>query len=67
MALIINIIRGWLERANRHGFKQNEIWFLVSMTWWRNWLEFVGASVSNTLIAYISESIYISHVYFSVM
>ncbi|EDV23557.1 uncharacterized protein TRIADDRAFT_58322 [Trichoplax adhaerens] len=50
------VIVGWLDRANRHGFKSNDIWYLVSMSWWRNWLEYVGASKQSNHTKALSSS-----------
>ncbi|XP_039612679.1 ubiquitin carboxyl-terminal hydrolase 32 isoform X1 [Polypterus senegalus] len=35
------IIRGWLERENRHGLQPGHNWFLISMQWWQQWKDYV--------------------------
>ncbi|XP_048582551.1 ubiquitin carboxyl-terminal hydrolase 32-like isoform X2 [Nematostella vectensis] len=38
----LQVIRGWLERENQQGLKPGTLWYLVSMSWWRKWKEFVN-------------------------
>ncbi|KAG9352031.1 hypothetical protein JZ751_023282 [Albula glossodonta] len=35
------IIRGWLEREARYGLQPGHHWFLISMQWWQQWMEYV--------------------------
>uniref|UniRef100_S4RA38 Ubiquitin carboxyl-terminal hydrolase 32 n=1 Tax=Petromyzon marinus TaxID=7757 RepID=S4RA38_PETMA len=35
------IIRGWLEREHRQGFRPGQLWYLISMQWWQQWKDYV--------------------------
>ncbi|XP_064206153.1 ubiquitin carboxyl-terminal hydrolase 32-like [Anguilla rostrata] len=35
------IIRGWLEREARYGLQPGHHWFLISMQWWQQWMDYV--------------------------
>uniref|UniRef100_A0A8C7I8F4 ubiquitinyl hydrolase 1 n=1 Tax=Oncorhynchus kisutch TaxID=8019 RepID=A0A8C7I8F4_ONCKI len=35
------IIRGWLERASRHGLQPGDYWFLIAVPWWQQWRDYV--------------------------
>jgi ubiquitin carboxyl-terminal hydrolase 6/32 len=32
-----DIVRGWLEREERRGYRVGQFWYLVSIGWWRTW------------------------------
>nr|XP_057935849.1 ubiquitin carboxyl-terminal hydrolase 32 isoform X2 [Doryrhamphus excisus] len=36
------IIRGWLERENRHGLQHGHSWFLISTLWWQQWKDYTN-------------------------
>lgn len=36
------VIRGWLEREYQHDLKANTIWYLVAISWWRIWKEYLS-------------------------
>ncbi|XP_031572210.1 ubiquitin carboxyl-terminal hydrolase 32-like [Actinia tenebrosa] len=38
----LQVVRGWLERENQAGLKPGTIWYLISMSWWRTWKEYVN-------------------------
>ncbi|XP_062341331.1 ubiquitin carboxyl-terminal hydrolase 32-like isoform X2 [Osmerus eperlanus] len=35
------IIRGWLERESRRGLQPGDYWFLIAVSWWRQWRDYV--------------------------
>jgi len=36
------IVKGWLEREERRGLAVGQLWYLISMDWWRNWNDYVS-------------------------
>ncbi|KAJ4445302.1 hypothetical protein ANN_07107 [Periplaneta americana] len=36
-----DIVRGWLEREERRGYKVGQFWYLIAMDWWRSWTDYV--------------------------
>jgi len=36
------IVKGWLEREERRGLAIGQLWYLISMDWWRNWNDYVS-------------------------
>ncbi|KAH9503865.1 Ubiquitin carboxyl-terminal hydrolase 32 [Bulinus truncatus] len=39
------IIQHWLERESRKPLEIGQIWYLVSMQWWRVWLDYVNSEL----------------------
>ena len=39
--------RGWLEREYQHELKAGTIWYLVAISWWRIWKEYVSYQVGS--------------------
>lgn len=37
-----DIVKGWLEREERRGLVVGQLWYLISMEWWRNWNDYVS-------------------------
>lgn len=37
-----DIVNGWLEREERRGLVVGQLWYLISMDWWRNWNDYVS-------------------------
>uniref|UniRef100_A0A8C4R9Q7 Ubiquitin carboxyl-terminal hydrolase 32 n=1 Tax=Eptatretus burgeri TaxID=7764 RepID=A0A8C4R9Q7_EPTBU len=35
------IIRGWLERECRLGFRPGQLWYMLSASWWQQWKDYV--------------------------
>lgn len=35
-------MKGWLKREERRGLAVGQLWYLISMDWWRNWNDFVS-------------------------
>lgn len=57
------IVKGWLEREERRGLAVGQLWYLISMDWWRNWNDYVSNTTkvySNQLYKYIE---YIFHMF----
>ncbi|NXP50092.1 UBP32 hydrolase, partial [Heliornis fulica] len=44
------IIRGWLERESRYGLQPGHNWFLIAMTWWHQWKEYVKYDANPVVI-----------------
>lgn len=38
----LQVVRGWLEREYQHELKPGSIWYLVAISWWRIWKEYVS-------------------------
>ncbi|KAM7433841.1 Transcription elongation factorSPT6 [Porites harrisoni] len=38
----LQVVRGWLEREYQHELKAGTIWYLVAISWWRIWKEYVS-------------------------
>jgi ubiquitin carboxyl-terminal hydrolase 6/32 len=38
------IVKGWLDREERRGLAVGQLWYLISMDWWRNWNDYVSNS-----------------------
>jgi len=36
------IVKGWLEREERRGLAVGQLWYLISIDWWRNWNDYVS-------------------------
>ncbi|XP_068086711.1 ubiquitin carboxyl-terminal hydrolase 32 [Anabrus simplex] len=36
------IVRGWLEREQRRGYRVGQFWYLVAIDWWRCWQDYVS-------------------------
>ena len=37
---------GWSEREDRRGLQTGQVWYLVSIAWWRQWIDYVMGRVS---------------------
>lgn len=35
-----NIVRGWMQREQRRGYKVGQFWYLVAEDWWQTWLQY---------------------------
>uniref|UniRef100_A0A8C3JJZ1 Ubiquitin carboxyl-terminal hydrolase 32 n=1 Tax=Calidris pygmaea TaxID=425635 RepID=A0A8C3JJZ1_9CHAR len=44
------IIRGWLERESRYGLQPGHNWFLIAMSWWHQWKEYVKYDANPVVI-----------------
>lgn len=36
----LNIVRGWMQREQKRGYKVGQFWYLVAADWWQNWLQY---------------------------
>lgn len=36
------IVRDWLDREERRGFYIGQVWYLVSMEWWKTWHDYIN-------------------------
>jgi hypothetical protein len=43
-----DIVRGWLEREERRGYRVGQFWYLVAIDWWKSWTDYVTYRVSMT-------------------
>lgn len=48
------IVKGWLEREERRGLAVGQLWYLISMDWWRNWSDYVSNTSKVNWINYKS-------------
>lgn len=39
-----DIVKGWLNREVRRGYKVGQFWYLISSDWWQNWLQYTQSS-----------------------
>ncbi|XP_058060610.1 ubiquitin carboxyl-terminal hydrolase 32 [Anopheles bellator] len=39
-----DIVRGWLTREVRRGYKVGQFWYLVSSDWWQHWSQYTVAA-----------------------
>ncbi|GAB0091632.1 ubiquitin carboxyl-terminal hydrolase 32 [Sergentomyia squamirostris] len=35
-----DIVKGWLSREVKRGYKVGQFWYLISSEWWQNWLQY---------------------------
>ncbi|XP_050522495.1 ubiquitin carboxyl-terminal hydrolase 32 [Daktulosphaira vitifoliae] len=42
------IVKGWLDREERRGLAIGQLWYLISMDWWKNWNEYVSSNSKNS-------------------
>ncbi|XP_023716699.1 ubiquitin carboxyl-terminal hydrolase 32 isoform X2 [Cryptotermes secundus] len=36
-----DIVRGWLEREERRGYRVGQFWYLIAIDWWKSWTDYV--------------------------
>ncbi|XP_062601497.1 ubiquitin carboxyl-terminal hydrolase 32-like isoform X2 [Saccostrea cucullata] len=41
------MMRQWLQRESKKSFEIGQVWYLISMTWWNSWIEYVQPPMSN--------------------
>lgn len=41
------IVKGWLARDVRRGYKVGQFWYLVSADWWQNWQQYTQSMSSS--------------------
>jgi len=41
-----DIVKGWLEREERRGYRIGQFWYLIAMDWWKAWTDYVTYRVS---------------------
>ncbi|CAG0879349.1 unnamed protein product [Cyprideis torosa] len=48
------VIRGWLRREEERGMQVGQLWYVISMEWWRHWNDWVehGPSLSTPTGSY---------------
>lgn len=46
-----DIVKGWLSREVRRGYKIGQFWYLISSDWWQNWLQYTQ-NTSNVQCTY---------------
>lgn len=54
-----DIVKGWLEREERRGLAVGQLWYLISMDWWRNWNDYVSNTTKVFFILCLREHIYL--------
>jgi len=42
-----DIVKGWLEREERRGYRIGQFWYLIAMDWWKAWTDYVTYRVSE--------------------
>ena len=42
-----DIVKGWLSREVRRGYKVGQFWYLVSADWWQQWLQFTQSCANS--------------------
>lgn len=45
-----DIIRGWLAREVRRGYKVGQFWYLVSSDWWQHWTHYTQPLVNSSCV-----------------
>ncbi|XP_058455432.1 ubiquitin carboxyl-terminal hydrolase 32 isoform X2 [Malaya genurostris] len=45
-----DIVRGWLAREVRRGYKVGQFWYLISSDWWQFWNQYTQTSVNSTCV-----------------
>ncbi|XP_039429605.1 ubiquitin carboxyl-terminal hydrolase 32 isoform X3 [Culex pipiens pallens] len=45
-----DIVRGWLAREVRRGYKVGQFWYLVSSDWWQHWQQYTQPSVTSSCV-----------------
>lgn len=43
-----DIVKGWLSREVRRGYKIGQFWYLISTDWWQNWLSYTQHQSNTT-------------------
>uniref|UniRef100_A0A182PRW5 ubiquitinyl hydrolase 1 n=1 Tax=Anopheles epiroticus TaxID=199890 RepID=A0A182PRW5_9DIPT len=43
-----DIVRGWLSREVRRGYKVGQFWYLISSDWWQHWSQYTHLSSSSS-------------------
>lgn len=38
---------GWLEREEKRGFHVGQFWYLISIDWWQQWLNYTTSPKTN--------------------
>ncbi|XP_046979817.1 ubiquitin carboxyl-terminal hydrolase 32 [Schistocerca americana] len=41
------IVKGWLEREKRRGYRVGQFWYLIASDWWRSWENYVSYKPSG--------------------
>ncbi|XP_022907068.1 ubiquitin carboxyl-terminal hydrolase 32 isoform X2 [Onthophagus taurus] len=41
------IVRGWLDREGRRGYRVGQFWYLISSEWWQMWLNYTTGPRNN--------------------
>ena len=51
------LVLSWLRREEKRGFRMGDFWYLVSSTWWKQWLDYVLKQVrTNCVPRYLSST-----------
>ncbi|XP_055640764.1 ubiquitin carboxyl-terminal hydrolase 32 isoform X2 [Toxorhynchites rutilus septentrionalis] len=45
-----DIIRGWLAREVRRGYKVGQFWYLISSEWWQHWSHYTQPLVNSSCV-----------------
>ncbi|XP_065087260.1 ubiquitin carboxyl-terminal hydrolase 32 isoform X3 [Ochlerotatus camptorhynchus] len=45
-----DIVRGWLAREVRRGYKVGQFWYLVSSDWWLHWSQYTQPSANSSCV-----------------
>jgi len=53
------IVKGWLEREEHRGLAVGQLWYLISMDWWRIWNDYVSNNSKVQLNKYVIQFFYI--------
>ena len=44
------LVLSWLRREEKRGFRMGDFWYLVSSTWWKQWLDYVLKQVRTNCV-----------------
>ncbi|XP_055541927.1 ubiquitin carboxyl-terminal hydrolase 32 isoform X2 [Wyeomyia smithii] len=45
-----DIVRGWLSREVRRGYKVGQFWYLISSDWWQYWTQYTQPLVNSACV-----------------
>lgn len=45
-----DIVKGWLAREVRRGYKVGQFWYLISSDWWHHWSQYTQPSTNSSCV-----------------
>ncbi|XP_062555918.1 ubiquitin carboxyl-terminal hydrolase 32 isoform X2 [Armigeres subalbatus] len=45
-----DIVKGWLAREVRRGYKVGQFWYLISSDWWHHWSQYIQPSANSSCV-----------------